>query len=413
MTCSPTDDRVGRHLPEKLAALRRGPLPASTSSSDHRVTTFELFFDLAYVFAITQVSALMASRHDALGILQGLTVLALLWWSWTAYSWLSNHARADRGSVRVAMIVAMAAVFVAGLVLGESFDSGRDRFPALVFVGAYLIARLAHLIVYLLAAFEGDRLRFRVVATGLSSLVPSVAMLLAGAVLGSPWQLPCWIAAALYEPLAAAFTGRDVDWRIHSVGHLVERHNLVIILALGESVIAIGTGVSNEPTSPAILLGAVLAVLLCVAMWWAYFSRLAVDAEARLEHERGAARARLATLAYTYLHLVLVAAIVLSAFGVEQAMAHINHPGSFGVFGASVLGLGLSSYLLGTALFARAVLGRWEARRLVGAALLLLSTPLLAQVPPGAALAVAAAAVSIVLAADAWPWRVSAVDALR
>jgi glycosyltransferase involved in cell wall biosynthesis len=112
---------VRPHRPSaKLGLLRRGPLSSTWSEEGHRVTTLELFFDLAYVFAIAQVSALMVAGHDAAGIVRGATVLALLWWSWASYSWLANHARADSGWIRATLLVGMTAVLVAGAVPDDS-----------------------------------------------------------------------------------------------------------------------------------------------------------------------------------------------------------------------------------------------------------------------------------------------------
>ncbi len=123
-----------------------------------RVTTLELFFDLAFVFAFTQVSQLMAHEHSAIGVLQGIVILALLWWSWTSYGWLANLAHADQGYVRIVMLIAMGSMFVVGLVVLEAFhDLDGGLFAPLVFVGAYLVARVTHAIAF--AAVSEPRLR--------------------------------------------------------------------------------------------------------------------------------------------------------------------------------------------------------------------------------------------------------------
>jgi low temperature requirement protein LtrA len=333
----------------------------------------------------------MAQQHNALGILQALVVLALLWWSWTAYGWLANQAHADEGVVRVAMIVAMTAVFVAGLVVLEAYeDLDGGLFAPLVFVGAYLVARITHAIVYLIAAVEDAALRRAVVATVCLSLIPSSAVLVTGALLGSPWQVWWWLAAIAIEPLVAYLTSWGVDWRVHSAAHFAERYGLIVILALGESIIAIGVGVSTEPISVPILVGVVLAILISVEMWWAYFSRLARPAEHAFAHRHGAGRARVAIDGYTYLHLVLVAGIVFAALGVEDAMTHIAELEPFGLFGAAALGGGVACYIAGTGFFARRVIGDWWVLRFAGASLLLATVAVLALVPPIAALAIVA-----------------------
>lgn len=380
-----------------FTASPRTLLGAVTSQEGHRVTTLELFFDLAFVFAFTQLSRLMAQQHDALGIVQALVILALLWWSWTAYGWLANLAHADAGVVRIAMIVAMSAMFVAGLVVLEAYDDlpgGLDG--PLVFVGAYLVARITHAIVFVLVE-EDAALRRRALLTVSMSVLPSGALLTLGALLGSPWQIWCALAAVAVEPLVSSRISASSEWQVHSTAHFTERHGLIVILALGESIIAIGVGVAREPVSLPILGGVVLAIVISVALWWAYFSRLAHRAEAALAARPGAERARVASAGYTYLHLAIVAGIVLAALGLEGATAHVAETEGFGLFGAAALGGGVSLYLAGTVSFARRVIGRWLAPRLIGACVILAAVPGLALVPPIAALALVAVALVVLL----------------
>lgn len=359
------------------------------SDEGHRVTTLELFFDLAFVFAFTQLSRLMAQQHDALGILQALVILALLWWSWTAYGWLANVAHADSGVVRIAMIVAMTAMVVVGLVVLESFGDlpgGLDG--PLVLVGAYLVARVTHAVVFVV--IEEPALRRRVLLTVGTSVLASGVLLVTGALLGGAWQLGLFLAAVALEPILSARISGSTEWPVRSTAHFTERHGLIVILALGESIIAIGVGVSREPISVPILGGVLLAVLISVALWWAYFSRLAHAAEAALSARPRSERGRVASAGYTYLHLAIVAGIVLAALGLEDATAHVTESEGFGMFGAAALGGGVSLYLAGTAFFARVVVGRWAVVRLVGAAVIGLAVPAWALVTPFAALAVIA-----------------------
>lgn len=379
------------------AGSPRTLLGAVPSAEGHRVTTLELFFDLAFVFAFTQVSRLMAQQHDALGIVQALVILALLWWSWVAYGWLANLAHADAGVVRIAMIVAMTAIIVVGLVVLEAYDDlpgGLDG--PLVFVGAYLVARVTHAIFFVLVE-EDPVVQRRALLTVTLSVLPCGALLIAGAVLGSPWQLWCALAAVALEPLVSALMGASIEWRVHSIAHFTERHGLIVILALGESIIAIGVGVAREPVSLPILGGVVLAVLISVALWWAYFSRLAHPAEEALSALSGGDQARVASAGYTYLHLAIVAGIVLAALGLEDATAHIAETDGFGMFGASALGGGVSLYLAGTGFFARRVIGEWRVVRFAGASALLVAVPLLALVPPIVALGLVAVALLALL----------------
>lgn len=362
---------------------------AVPSREGDRVTTLELFFDLAFVFAFTQLTRLMAHEHSALGVVQALGIMALLWWSWTAYGWLSNLAHADEGVVRITMIVGMIAVFVAGLGIRETFDDlPGGLFAPMVFVGAYLAARLAHGIVF--TWLSEPALRRRTVVTVGLSVVPSGVLLTAGAILGGPVQLWCTLAAVAIEPLVAYRMSVGVEWPVRSITHLTERHGLIMILALGETILGIGAGVASEPMSEAIVAGVVLSMLICVGLWWAYFNRLARTAEHTLRGLPSVTRARTATDAYTYLHLVLIGGIVLAALGLEVAMAHIGSAEHYGLFGAAALAGGVACYLAGTALFAHRMHGQWNRTRLGLASALMLAVPWIATLTPMAALATVA-----------------------
>jgi low temperature requirement protein LtrA len=365
----------------------RDPLiRAVTSHEGDRVTTLELFFDLAFVFAFTQLSRLMAQQHDALGILQALIILALLWWAWTSYGWLTNIAHADRGVVRVSMIIGMTAMFVAGLVVVEAYiDLPGGLFGPLVFVGAYLVARITHAIVFVWLA--EPELRRRTFLTVTLSVIPSGVLLIAGALLGAPWQIWCTIAAVAIEPIVSSRSSVGVAWPVRSTPHFTERHGLIVILALGESILGIGTGAATEPISVGILGGVILSMLICIALWWAYFTRLSGEAEHALLTVPAADRGRAATVAYTYLHLLLVSGIVLAALGLEVAMAHVESTDPLGLFGATALSGGTACYLAGTAAFARRLLGRWNVVRLATATIFVALTPAISMLSPLAGLA--------------------------
>jgi low temperature requirement protein LtrA len=369
---------------------------AVASQEGDRVTTLELFFDLAFVFAFTQLSRLMAQQHDGLGVLQALVILALLWWTWTAYGWLSNLAHADEGVVRIVMIVGMIAAFVVGVVVLEAYeDLPGGLFAPLILVSAYLIARIAHALAFIW--LSDPQLRRRTAITVGLSVAPSGALLAAGTLFGASQQVWFWLAAVAVEPLVAYRSSIGVDWSVHSTIHFTERHGLILILALGESILAIGVGVAAEPVSSAILVGIVLSMSISLTMWWAYFSRLARSAEQALQRHHGGDRARVATDGYTYLHLFLVAGIVLAALGVEVAMAHISDSEQFGLFGACALGGGVACYLAGTGFFARRVVGERSFLRLTAATVLALVVPFLAVLTPMAALATVAAALIVLL----------------
>jgi low temperature requirement protein LtrA len=367
-----------------------------------RVTTLELFFDLAFVFAFTQLSRLMAERHDLIGIVEAMTILALLWWCWNSYGWLSNLARADRGWISAVMLAGMGLMVVVGVTVLEAYDDLAGGLLApFVFVGAYLAARCIHAVAFV--TVSDVRLRRRAIGTLALSVGPAGVLLLAGAALGGLWQLVLWLVAAGLEPVITHRMGSGVDWRVGSAAHFTERHGLIVILAIGESIIAIGAGAAEEPTSLTILLGIAGSLVIAAALWWAYFRRLAEDAERGLIRRAGGDRARTARDAYTYLHLLIVAGIVITALGIEQALVHVDSTRPAGWFTAAALGGGTACFLVATVLFDYRVTRRVGWVRAVGSGVLLVSIPLLAILNPLVSLFMSAALLLSCCAAGGHP----------
>ncbi len=378
-----------------------GLLSAETSREGDRATTLELFFDLIYVFAFTQVSALMSHGHDGIAVLQGLVILALIWWSWTSYTWLANQAHADRGVVRIGIVLAIALMFIVSLVIPETYhDLAGGLFAPMVFVVGYMAVRVVHALVYVIAAGSDAGLRRQIILSMSAALIPSSALLVIGALVGAPYQVWIWLVAIVLDLLVVYLTSRGGNWRLNSATHFAERHSLVVILALGESVVAIGIGVGLLPVSTAIIVGSVLAVALAVGSWWVYFHHFAPKIEHLVSRKSGVERAGLATDVYTYLHLALVAGIVTTALGVEQAMHSIEDLHVLGLFGAFALGGGISLYIAGTAFIWRRASGEWALIRLGGATLSLLVIPLLAVLPSIVGLAVMAVIVGAIVGAE-------------
>ncbi len=378
-----------------------GLLRAETSREGDRATTLELFFDLIYVFAFTQVSALMSNGHDGIAVLQGLVILALVWWSWTSYTWLANQAHADRGVVRIGIVLAIVLMFIVSLVIPETYDDlGGGLFAPMVFVVAYVVVRVVHAVVYVIAAGSDAGLRRQIIVSMSAALIPSSALLVLGAFAGAPLQVWIWLVAIVLDLLVVYLTSRGGNWRLNSATHFAERHSLVIILALGESVVAIGIGVAELPVSTSIVVGSVLAVALAVASWWVYFHHFAPKLEHLVSRKAGVERAGLATDVYTYLHLALVAGIVITALGVEQAMHAIEDFHVLELFGAFALGGGIALYIAGTAFIWRRVSGEWALIRLGGATLSLLVIPVLAVLPAIVGLAVMALIVGLIVGVE-------------
>jgi low temperature requirement protein LtrA len=358
-----------------------------STSEDHRATPLELFFDLVYVFAVTQVTGYMAHEHSGHGVLQGLLLLTLLWWTWSGYTWLGNQARAGEGLLRAGMVVAMAAMFVVALTIPKAWhDAPGGLNGPLVLVGAYLLVRCVHLTLYAAAATGDPGLRQQVAIAWLPT-VAGAALLVSGALLGGWTQTLLFAAALLVEGGGLYLTSRHGNWRLHSAAHLTERHGLFLILAIGESVVAIGVGAAAQPISAPLLLAAILGVAAAVCLWWLYFDMVSLAAEHRLVEARGKARVDLAVEAYTYGHFPIVAGIVLAALGVEGVLAHAGEREPLGAFYALPLFGGFAVYLAGQLLFKRRMHNALSLPPLLAACVLLVALPAAVLVPPLAGLA--------------------------
>jgi low temperature requirement protein LtrA len=375
---------VERHQGQRRGRLLGGVRP---TGEDDRVTTFELFFDLVYVFAATQVTGYMAHAHTAHGVAQGLLLLALLWWTWSAYAWLGNQARADEGVLRAGMAVAMAAIFVVALTIPEAWrDAPGGLNGPLVLVGAYLLVRCVHLTLYAVAAAGDRELRHQLAITW-GPLLASAVLLVAGALVGGRAQTWLFAAALLVDWAGVYLTSREGGWRLHSAGHWTERHGNFILLAIGESVVAVGAGAAQQPISAPLLAGAVLGVAVAVGLWWLYFDVASLAAEQRLAEIQGKARVRLVVEAYTYGHFPIVAGIVVAALGVEGVLAHADETKALGGFSAAALFGGVALYLAGELVFKQRLHGTLSLPRLVAIGVLLAAVPPAAVLPPLAGLA--------------------------
>ena len=376
------------------ASLRMS-LALVQSREGDRVTTLELFFDLVYVFAFTQVSALMAHGDAPMSVLKGGIILSLLWWTWCSYAWLLNHARGDRGVVQVGVIAAMGAMFVIALGIPEAFhDLPGGLYAPGALVVCYAVMRLVHLFLYLAAAGDNVALRRQVLISLVGSALPTIVLLSIGVALGERWQVWVWLVAVVYDFGIIFVSSRGgVGWVVQSAAHFAERHALIVIIALGESIVAIGVGVAREPLGYRIVLASLLSIMVAVGMWWAYFRHVAIAVEHRMEQLTGAQRAHFGRDACTYLHFPIIAGIILAALGLEQAMAHLAE-GRVGALGGWALTGGVTLYLLGTELLGVRADRRLRPQRLVVAGLLILLAIPLGSAHPILALAVVAGALA-------------------
>jgi low temperature requirement protein LtrA len=303
---------------------------------EQRVTPLELFFDLVFVYALTQVTLGMSDDPTWPGVGRGLLVLAALWWAWAGYAWLTNALEPEEGSVRAGMFAAMAAMLVVALAVPGAFDD-----DAVLFGLAYLAVRLLQLVLFVIAGKRDRDLLERVVRWLPAATLAPVFILVAGFLDGSA-QTALWI-LALAVDYVGALIGRGRGLRV-SPAHFAERHGLIVIIALGESIVAIGIGAAGVSLTPGIVAAAVLGIVIVAALWWAYFDVYAVGLQRQLSETHGASRARLARDAYSYLHLPMIAGIVLFALGLKKTVEEVDDP--LATVPAVALCGGLSLYFL-------------------------------------------------------------------
>jgi low temperature requirement protein LtrA len=290
----------------------------ATAEREHPVTPLELFFDLVFVFAFTQVTTVMSNNPTWSGLGHGLLILAALWWAWAAYAWLTNTVDAGVGAVWGAVLVAMAAMFVAALAVPDAFGPHGVAFGV-----AFLIVTVMQLALYTLAArVRGDRDLLTAILRFAPWSLTGAALIIAAGFVDGGAKAMLWLAAIVVGFIGPLFTGVS-GWRVQPA-HFVERHGLIVIIAIGESLVAIGLGERRVGLSAGVIVAAVLGFLVATSFWLAYFDFFAIRGQQLLADRSGVQRTALARDIYTYLHLPMVAGIVLFAFSMKTTLAHVG-----------------------------------------------------------------------------------------
>jgi low temperature requirement protein LtrA len=368
-----------------------GPISESRAEAEHRVTNLELFFDLVFVFAITQVTSFLAADLTWGGLLRGLFLLAALWWTWAAYAWLTNTLDPEEGAVRLAMFGSMGAMLVVALAVPHAFDV-----DGVVFGIAYFAVRALHLVLYAIASRGDPDLLSAVLRIAPSAMLGATLVVIAGFLDGTA-QMVVWAVALTIDYGWLLVVGMQ-GWRVEA-GHFVERHGLIIIIALGESIVAIGIGASGVAVEAAVILAALLAMTVACSLWWSYFDWLIYVAQAQLTSATGVERAILARDLYSYLHLPMVAGIVLFALGVKTTLGHVHDP--LDVISAVALCGGLALYFAGHVAHRLRTGGGWGHGRPVATVALLALVPVATMVPAIVSIALAAAVCVALIAYEA------------
>jgi low temperature requirement protein LtrA len=355
-----------------------------------RVTPLELFFDLVFVLAITQCTGLMSHDQTWSGLAQGLLILGVLWWAWVGYAWLTSVVDPEALAARGVIFVAMAALLIVAICVQEAFGN-----LALAFALGIGVFRTAHIALFMLAgaAIDDGDLRRSVIGLAVSTAI-AVGILLLASLFDGLAQGALWALAIFLDMAGPYFFGSE-GWKLVP-GHFAERHGLIVIIALGESIVAIGVGASGE-LDLGIGTAAVLGVFLAAALWWTYFDVVALVSARRLgEAEPGRTQNELARDSYSYIHLLLVAGIVLMALGMKITIGH--HSGHLEDVPAFALLGGVAIYLLGLVAFRYRHIQTLNRHRLGLAIVLLILVPVATAVPALVSLAVAVALIWAMIA---------------
>ena len=371
------------------------------ADAEHPVAPLELFFDLVFVFGFTQVTALLSGDPTWTGLGHALLILTALWWVWASYAWLTNTAGAEDGMVVAAVLVATAAMFVAALAVPEAFgDHG------VVFGAAFLVVCAVQATLYVRTAKSDDELLEAVLRIVPWALAGATLILVAGFV-GGAARAGLWVAA-----LAVGFVGPGLadlrGWRVQPA-HFVERHGLIVIIAIGESLVAIGVGTRGTRLGAGEIVAAVLGLVVAMSFWLAYFDFFVIRGRQLLTDRSGEDRVAFARDIYTFLHLPMVAGIVLFAFAMETTLAHLHD--ELGTIPAIALCGGPALYLFAYVALRFRVARTLGRGRLAAMLACLLLIPVALVVPAIVALALVAAVWVALHAYELIWWREARAEA--
>jgi low temperature requirement protein LtrA len=370
---------------------KRAPRLMAVLRQTESVTPLELFFDLVFVLALTQCTALMAAEPTWTGLARGLLVLGVLWWSWVGYAWLTSVVDPEEGAVRLSMFGAMAALLVAALCVPGAFGD-----EALLFACAYAVVRAGQIALFLLASRDDPPLRRSVVGLAGSSAI-GVGLLVAASGTDGVLQGALWAVALALDMAGPYFFGSE-GWKLVP-GHFAERHGLIVIIALGESIVALGIGAELD-VDAGVVVAATLGVVVAAALWWLYFDVVAVVAARRLARaEVGREQNEIARDSYSYLHFPMVAGIVLVALGLKKTLGNVGDSLD-AVPSVAMLG-GAAVYLLAHVAFRLRNVRTLNRQRLVCAVLLVALIPLTTELPALATLGLLAGVLTSLITYEA------------
>jgi low temperature requirement protein LtrA len=337
-----------------------GPSNADLEDADRGVSRVELLWDLVFVFAVTQVSTLLSRDLSWAGFGRSVLVLALVWWAWSAFVWVANAEETDSGALTLTLLVAALLIFIAGLAIPHAFSS-----RATLFAATYAGVRFMHLGLYAHASRRGQA-SWDAIAGFAVTVTAGMVLLIAGSLLGGSWEVALWTLAALIDYAGPGWLTRDRLRGLQrvAVSHFAERYGTFIIICLGESIVAIGLGATAEVLDASVVAVVGLGLVITVGLWWTYFASFAATAAARLRDHEDPVIA--ASDAYSYIHLLLVAGIIIFAVGIRHSVLAVDR--ALGDGARLALCGGLALYLVGHVAFQARLVGSVNYEKLLAAA---------------------------------------------
>jgi low temperature requirement protein LtrA len=335
--------------------------PETHAEEERKTSYLELFFDLVFVFAFTQVTALILEDTSPQGFLRAALVLAMVWWAWSAYTWMTNAIEIENTVTRMILFTAMVAGFFMALAVPDAYQD-----EAAWFAVAYFVVRILQPALYAWGVRD-DPGNLRAVFLLAPWFLAAAFVALIGGFVDPDYRAWVWLASLVIDVVGTLIAAR-AEWHV-SPSHFAERFGLIVIIALGESIVAIGIGTSDLTRDSTYALSVVVAFAGVAALWWAYFDFTAVAAERALRRASPAARGPLARDLFTYFHYPVVLGIIFYAVAAKKTLEHPLDPLSDA--GRWALGLGVAVFLSGFALMRFRVIRRIAWERLAAAAAVL------------------------------------------
>ena len=375
--------RGGRNLSTEVPFDRR----EETEDEDVRVSTLELFFDLVFVFTLTQLTGLLAEEPSVERVAQIVLIFIILFWMYGGYVWLTNRVAPSQSARRVLLMLGMAGFMICALAIPEAFGDAGEAFGI-----GYLIVVLVHTGLYTQVFPPLVVLRFAPLN------IVSALCVIAAAFLDDLPAYSLWVVAIVVQFVTPAMAARVAPQLDIRTAHFVERHGLLLIVALGESVVAIGVGLGHVPLEAGLFFAAVLGLSLACGLWWTYFVADADHAEREMANAPSDRRFHLAINAYFYAYIPVLLGVVATAAGLEESIGHVTE--TLDVGPAFALGGGVAMYLVGALAFRRVMHLRPVAFRGAAAAVALATIPLGIEHSAAAQLTALVACLAVMLIAE-------------